>query len=65
MQIAQSVLEMKKMARSIENSAEAFVPLTDHEQIKNQLIAVSVAAQSIAGETASMYRLIAREAARP
>lgn len=61
-QIAQSVLEMKKMARSIENSADAFYPLTTDTATQQKLSEIVNNAQSIATITSALYRAIAQEA---
>ncbi len=62
-QISQSLLEMKKMARSLENSALALEPLSNGTT-KETLGAIGDAASSIDSRITYVYRLIAREAAQ-
>jgi len=61
-EIAQGLLEMKKMARSIENSADAFVPLTDDAETQLRLKTISEMAITITQQINSMYNQVAREA---
>jgi hypothetical protein len=63
-QIAQALLETKKMARSIENTAEAFMPLTDNEEVVVLLRNTMIAAVDIAKDMSELYQLIAKEALR-
>lgn len=63
-QIAQGVLEVKKMARSIENTCEAFLPLTDKEEVVVLLKNTMIAAVDIAKDMSELYQLIAKEALR-
>ena len=64
-QISQSFLEYKKMARAIENGSESLLPLTDHEDVKAHLTAMADDANKISSRVGILYRLIAREAAKP
>lgn len=65
MQISQSLLEMKKLARSLENSADAIRPLANSEVAKNSLSSINEHAQHAAAEANRIYHLIAREAMKP
>ena len=65
MQIAQGLLEGKKMARSLENTADAFLPMTDHPVTKELLSRISDGALQAAKSANELYHLIAREASRP
>ncbi len=64
-QISQAMLECKKMGRSLENSADSLIPLTDHTVIKECLEAISKHGQESARLATEIYRFIAREAAKP
>lgn len=63
-EIAQGLLEMKKMARSIDNSAVAFLPLVDDSQAKQRLEIISEMSESISKNVNALYSEIAREAAQ-
>jgi hypothetical protein len=63
-QIAQSLLETKKMARSIENTADAFLPLTDNEQVRGELQNIAQAGRMAGASASILYNLVAREAAK-
>lgn len=59
--IAQSLLELKKMARSIEQSADALLPLASPEA--SQVLMSSIEhSRSISDGVGSLYRAIAKEA---
>jgi hypothetical protein len=64
-QIAQSLLEVKKMGRSAENTADSFQPLTDNDEVKNGLLNIAQHGAALAEEATKLYRLIAREAMKP
>lgn len=59
--IAQSLLEMRKMARSIEQSAEALVPLAS-APIAAALETTVEQCQSVSNRMGTIYRAIAKEA---
>lgn len=62
-EIAQSLLEMKKMARSFENSAEALIPLLKDGSPEIGLLTQCVErAREVDQATTMIYRSIAREA---
>lgn len=63
-QIAQGLLEGKKMARSLENTATSFIPLTDNQGVMSALERVEKNAQLIATELSDLYKLVARDAAK-
>lgn len=58
---SQALLEMKKMARSIEQSADALMPLADEPTTK-KLAEVCSLAIEISGKVGSIYHMIAKEA---
>lgn len=59
--IAQSLLEMKKMARSIEQSADALLPMASQETIKT-LCDVIDSSRNAASMISRLYYKIAKEA---
>lgn len=61
-QIAHSFLEVKKMARSIENTVDAFIPLTDDKQVLEALGIIAAHAGAITTQVNPLYHQIAREA---
>lgn len=63
-EIAQTMLEMKKMGRSLENSADALIPLTDHPDVKAWLTTISNDGRSAAKNATDIYHLIARAASQ-
>lgn len=63
-EITQSFQEVRKMARSIENTVTSLLPLTDALEVKTSLEAMQAEAMSIAGRATNIYNLIAREALR-
>ena len=63
-EISQTFLEMKKMARSLENGADALVPLTDDHIVIEQLNAITDHARHAAQLSTGLYNLIAREASQ-
>ena len=63
-QVAQSLLEGKKMARAIENMADSFQPLTDKESVVHDLNIIAEKAREISLAFARLYNPIAREAAQ-
>jgi hypothetical protein len=62
-QISQSLLEMKKLARSLENSALALEPLANGTT-RETLASVSDSAKDMDTKITYVYRSIAREAAQ-
>lgn len=65
MQISQSLLEAKKMARSLENVADSLRPLANSEVAKSALQEISEHSQHAAANANKIYHLIAREAMKP
>ena len=63
-EIAQSLLNAKVSARTIENVADTFIPLTDQEDIKASLQAISAHGREAANLLSAIYQRIAREAAK-
>jgi hypothetical protein len=63
-QIAQSLLEVKKMARSIENAAETLIVLTDNGSVRASLGIISAATAQMLPEINKLYGYIAREASK-
>lgn len=61
-QITQSVQEMRKMSRSIENIAFSFIPLTDNPAVLDELNHINEAASNITKLASSLYQRIARKA---
>jgi len=61
-EIAQSLQEGKKMARSLENLASSIVVLTDNATIKGDLEVVESQAANCAKLLNNIYKKIAREA---
>lgn len=63
-EIAQGLLEMKKMARSIENSADAFLPIVANSESGTAIALRGVVTQSqeLAKTVSMIYHTIAREA---
>jgi hypothetical protein len=59
--IAQSLLEMKKMARSIEQSADALRPLANAET-DTELARIMQVSRESADLAGNLYRAIAKEA---
>ena len=57
------MLEMKKMARSIENAADAFLPLTNDADVTAALDDVVLKSKIIAEHASTIYRWIAKDAA--
>lgn len=62
-EIAQSMLEVKKMGRSAENAADAFLPLTSNSEVVEILNDISGHGKLLADAASNLYRMIAREAA--
>jgi len=62
-QISQSLLEMKKMARSLENSALALEPLANGD-VTMVLQNIQTQAKFLDTSITTIYRSIAREAAQ-
>lgn len=62
-EISQGCLDVKKMARSIENAAEAFIPLTTDAEVTRLLNVISDAGRDAAAATSAIYKMIARDAA--
>lgn len=62
-EISQSLLEVKKMGRSMENAADAFIPLTSNPGVVELLNTIAAHAQQAASASNELYKLIAREAA--
>jgi hypothetical protein len=65
-EIAQSLLEAKRMARSIENVADTFEPLLDEQDhdTRNALALTRQASRNINDHMQSLYNKIARDAMR-
>lgn len=63
-EIAQTLQEARKMARSIENTAGSLLPLTDESE-HVALSAVVEHSRHIAGELTDLYNGIARQAFGP
>jgi tryptophanyl-tRNA synthetase len=61
-EIAQSMLEGKKMGRSIENLGDSFVPLTDDPETVELLKTASLHGQEAAKIFGQIYNVIARKA---
>lgn len=61
-EIAQSLLEVRKQARSIENTALSFMPLTDNDAVKDELTHLAEAGVNAAKLANSIYQRIARRA---
>jgi hypothetical protein len=61
-EIAQSLLEMRKMARSLENSASTLVVLADHPDVMKDLSTIEAHARLVDELVNRTYKLIAREA---
>ena len=64
-QIAQTMLEVKKMARSMENAADALLPMAESDAVKANLELIVAAGQSGSAHANQIYHLIAREANKP
>jgi hypothetical protein len=54
-QVAQALLESKKMARTIENTAEALLPLTDNDAVRITLQNAMDHALNIAKDMGELY----------
>jgi len=65
MEIAQALLEAKKMARSLENTGDAFVPMSDNPVTLELLARITSSALQASKSANELYHLIAREASRP
>lgn len=63
-EIAQSLLEFKKMGRSIESGAEALIPLAVGDATTDMLEQVVRHGRDAADCASRLYRSIAREAAQ-
>lgn len=61
-QMAQAYLEVRKMARSIENTAMSFIPLTDNEKITELLTQLDSSAKLCSAIATQLYQQIARKA---
>lgn len=61
-EIAQSLLEAKKMARSLENVASSLSILADDLTVKEDLAEVETTSAALANTLNNIYKLIAREA---
>lgn len=61
-EIAQTMLELKKMGRSLENAADSLRPLTSNDDIIDKLERISDYGKLVAGVTQNLYLKIAREA---
>lgn len=61
-EIAQTMLELKKMGRSLENAADSLRPLTSNDDIIDKLERISDYGKLSAGVAQNLYLMIAREA---
>ncbi len=64
MQITQSLLEAKKMSRSVENTVEALLPFTDSQMVINDLHEVSRKVSEVSVVLSRLYAQTAREATK-
>lgn len=60
--VAQTMLECKRMGRSIQSSAEALLPLTDSENTIKELEYIRDRGTEAANAAANIYNRIARKA---
>lgn len=63
-EIVLSVQEVRKMARSIENTALSFAPLTDNPEVKKHLADIQAWSEGISSVAGKLYNLTARKALR-
>lgn len=63
-QVAQSLLEFKKMGRSLESGADALVPLAANEEVEKVLVEISSAGAHAAKCASDLYNRVAKAAAK-
>lgn len=63
-EIPVAINDAKAKARSIENTAATFIPLTDNLEVTKLLSMVETDAQALASNLSKLYRLIARDLMR-